>query len=432
MSNYKGIVSKVERVVEIQGADKIQVAVVLGEYTIVSKEIKVGDIGILFPAGTQLSVDYCSVNNLFRDKEKNSDKSKSGFFDDNRKVRCQKFMGVKSEAYFAPLDSVYYTGVDPSVLTPMFAFEELNGVKVCQKFFNPNTQKIKSEKGKKVSKKAQAPFFYEHVETSQYKYEKHKIQKGDLISIQAKGHGSSGRSGLQLVQKQLPTWKEWVNKLIPVFKPSKVYEHVVGTRRVLLDKPEKEGFHGSEAWRFEIASKIEPYLTNGMTCYYEIVGYANSKPIMATHSMSKIKDKKYQKKYGDVVTYKYNCMEGCSDFYIYRITYTTDSGEVIDFTQPQLVKWCNDRGLKPSLDVVEPFIFDGDFDKLDALVEELTERPDVLTEDFRDPSHPSEGIVIRIDNGDTTPLFLKSKSFLFKVLEGIAQEDGAVDEEEIS
>lgn len=431
MSNYRGIVSKIEKLIQIEKADNIQIAVVLGEFTIVSKAAKEGDIGILFPAGTQLSEQYCFENNLFRDKSKNKDQEKSGFFDENRKVRCQKFLGVKSEAYFTTLDSVAYTGVDISTLTPMTSFEELNGVKVCNKFLTKESVKIKGEK-KQKSKKKDTPFFFEHVETGQFKYESHKIQKGDLISIQAKGHGTSQRSGIQLVQKPLPKWKQVVNKILPMFKAEKVYEHVVGTRRVVLDTPEKEGFHGSEAFRFEIAEKIRPYLSEGMTAYYEIVGYANSKPIMGTHGISKLKDKKYQKKYGDEVVYSYNCLAGTNSFYIYRITYTTNSGEVVDLTQPQLVKWCKDRGLEPSLDVIDPFIFDGDMEKLKSLVEELTERPDVLTEDFRDPSHPSEGVVIRVDNGNTTPLFLKSKSFVFKCLEGIVQDEGGVDEEDVS
>lgn len=90
-----------------------------------------------------------------------------------------------------------------------------------------------------------------------------------------------------------------------------------------------------------------------------------------------------------------------------------------------------DRGFIPALDVVEPFVYDGDEVKLRALVEELTERPAVVTEDYIDSSHPSEGIIIRADRGSQTPLFLKSKSFAFRVLEGIAS-DTSVDEEDAS
>jgi len=431
MSNYKGIVSKIEKVLPIEKADNIQIAVVLGEFTIVSKAAKEGDIGILFPSGTQLSEQYCHENNLFRDKSKNKDTEKAGFFDENRKVRCQKFLGVKSEAYFTTLESVAYTGVDISTLTPLLSFEELNGITICTKFLSEKVKKEKSVKQNKPKVKS-VPFFKEHVETEQFKYNLHKINKGDLISIQSKRHGTSQRSGIQLVTKQLPKWKQHVNRFISLFKAATVYEHVVGTRRVVLNTPEKDGFHGSEAFRFEIANLILPFLSEGITVYYEVYGWANGKTIMPKHSLEAIKNKEYQKKYGKEVTYSYGCLEGTYGFHIYRVTYTTNSGEIIDLTQQQLVKWCNDRGLNPALDVVEPFIYDGDEEKLKVLVEQLTERPEVLTEDYTDPKHVSEGVIVRIDRGTTTPLFLKSKSFIFRCLEGHVQDTGEVDLEEVS
>lgn len=123
-----------------------------------------------------------------------------------------------------------------------------------------------------------------------------------------------------------------------------------------------------------------------------------------------------------MVTYKYGCKEHQNRVHVYRITLTTDDGTDIDFTQKQLVDWCNARGILPALDVVEPFIFDGDYDALAAKVEQLTERPEVMGEDYIDPTHLSEGVIVRVDRGTTTPLFLKSKNFYFKVMEGIASE----------
>ncbi len=431
MSNYQCIVSKIERLIPIDKADNIQIAVVLGEYTIVSKSAEVGQLGLLFPAGTQLSEEYCKVNNLFRDKTKNSDIEKAGFFDENRKVRTQKFLGVKSEAYFTTLDSVAHTGQDLTKLKHGDMFDTIGEHKICNKFLSKTARSMKEGNSLPKTKKANAPFFMPHIETDQFKHNLHKINKGDLISIQAKGHGTSQRQSCALVHKRLPLWQEKVNRYFTIFKQKKVYEHVLGTRRVVLDSPDKVGFHGSEAWRYEIAAKLEPHVKEGITLYYEVVGYANNKPIMSKHNLAALKDKKYTKKYGDEIIYKYNCVEGTNDYYIYRITYTTNDGAVVDLTQQQLLRWCKDRGLNACLDVVEPFIYDGDEGKLKALVEELTERPELLTEDFRDPSIVSEGVVIRVENGNTTPLFLKSKSYLFRLLEGIVSEQ-EVDLEDIS
>lgn len=418
MSNYKAIVAKIDKTIPIEKAERIHIAVVLGEYCIVSKDWQVGKVGLFFPAGTQLSEDFAKNNNLYRDWTKNVDTTKAGFFDDNRKVRCQKFLGVKSEGFFCELDSLAFTGAYYGSLSIGHALDEIGGQKICQKFW------IRKERGDGKSKartKRDAPFFLEHVETDQFKYNKHKIQKGDLISIQAKGHGTSGRSGILPVEAELPKWKQFINRFKEVFKPQYVYEHVVGTRRVFLDNAGKDP-RSSEGFRHVIADKIKPFLSQGMTAYYEIVGYANDKPIMSPHSMSKLRDKAYLKKYGDTIIYKYGLQPGETDYYIYRLTYTTADGQTIDFSQAQLIEWCKKFDLPHCFEVVKPFVFDGDMEKLEALVELLTERSDLLTEDYRDPTIISEGVVIRVDNGNTTPLFLKNKSFVFKVLEGIAQE----------
>lgn len=191
-------------------------------------------------------------------------------------------------------------------------------------------------------------------------------------------------------------------------------------------------WHGSEQWRFDIMEQLKPHLEKGMNIYLEVFGWANEKPIMSKHNLSKLKDKRYKKKYGEEITYKYGCLENTCDFHIYRITYVNEQGNELDFTNQQLINWCEARGLNHTLEVHPTFIYDGDKEKLTSLVEELTERPDCLTEDYTDPSHISEGIIIRVDRGTQVPMFLKSKSFVFKCLEGIAKESDEVDLEEIS
>src|SRR5690606_38779262 len=102
---HKIIVAKIDRVIEIPGANTIQEAVVLGEHIVVSKDISVGDVGLFCPVDLQLSEQFCYENNLFRDKEKNKDTSKAGFFENTRRVRAQPFLKVKSCGLFMPLSS---------------------------------------------------------------------------------------------------------------------------------------------------------------------------------------------------------------------------------------------------------------------------------------------------------------------------------------
>jgi len=430
MSNYKAIVGKIGTIYPIQGADNIQVAKVLGETVIVSKSLQVGYVGILFVAGTQLSEDYCRNNNLYRNKDKNVDNTKAGFFEDSRRVRAQPFMKIKSDGYFAPLESLSYIDNTYTKLKVGDSFEDISGTNVCKKYLNERAIKaLKSQKSKPAKVKT-APYFREHVDTEQFKHNLHKISKGDLVSIQSKRHGTSQRVGYMKVVSTLPKWKQAVNKVIPVF-PTEKYDYLVGTRRVVLDSPDKTGYHGSEAYRFEVANMIFPHLAKGMEVYLEIVGWANGKPIMPPHNIKDLKDKAYSKKYGDQIIYKYGALEGTCKFHIYRVSLTTEDGTTVDYTQHQLAQWCKDHGFDPAFDVVEPFVYDGDEAKLVALVDNLTERPEVLTEDYHDSSHISEGVIVRVDRNTLTPLLLKSKSYVFKILEGIVSEK-EVDIEEIS
>lgn len=425
----EAIIAKIDKLEEIPGANTIQLAFVLGEQVIVGKDKKVGDVGILFPAETQLSEDYCKYNNLYRHSDLNANPEAKGFFEDNRKVRAMKFMKVKSEAYFAEWSTLDYIYVDKQLFKAIQAlrlgdrFTELDGVKVCQKFVSEKTrQAIRQRKVKTI----ETPLFHQHVDTEQFKYYVDKIPVGATLSFHAKLHGTSARYSHTLVRRSPKSVLERVSKrLFGTFKGEESWEYIAGTRRVVLYKEdrEKEGFNGSEAFRFEWLDKLKPYLTRGMTVYGEIVGYANGKPIMATHDVTQLKDKRYEDKYGKTMVYKYGCPEGTNRFIIYRITYTTVDGSELDFTVDQIKHWCEARGFERTSEVGPRYRVSKkktqDFTDLRSRVERLTERQNELTEDWYDPSHIAEGIVVRVDCGDTTPKFYKNKSFAFKVLEGI-------------
>jgi hypothetical protein len=259
------------------------------------------------------------------------------------------------------------------------------------------------------------------------------IPEGSIIYTHSKRHGTSFRVAKTKCVKGVTGWKQKVNHYtrLNVFNPSESMEYVVGTRNVVL-KPqdkEKDGFHGSEAFRFEVMDVLKPYLDDGMSVYGEIYGYVNGKPIMSPHDISKLKDKRYTEKYGKSVTYSYGCAEHEYKFHIYRITRSTVDGKNIDMSQQQTEQWCKDRNLPATLEIYPPFVYNGDVEALSKLVEQLTEREDLLTEDFEDKSHPAEGIILRCETGKDIPLFVKNKSYLFKVLEGICE---AVDVEDAS
>lgn len=366
-------------------------------------------------------MDFCKNNNLFRDSSLNTNPEIKGFFETNRRVRAQPFLKVKSEGYFASKESISYTGINPHTLSLGMQFDILNGIPICNKYISEETKKAQGNSSTKQYKKDYAPLFEKHVDSDQFKYNIDKIPLGSLLSFHAKVHGTSFRVANTLVNVELPKWKRLLTKLTPIF-PTQKWEIVVGTRNTILKNEGDKGFYGNEGFRFEVAKSLTPYLEKGMTIYGEIAGYANGKPIMPSHSTEALKNKEFSKKYGKSVIYKYGCKDHQYRFHIYRITHLTQSGVNIDLSQKQLEKWCNDRELLCTEDVYPTMIYDGNKESLFELVSELTERPLLHTEDYIDPEHPSEGVIIRCDDGAYIPKFYKNKSYAFRIMEGLCKD----------
>lgn len=426
----KAIVAKITEVIKIEGADNIQAARVCGESVVVSKSAKVGDVGIFFPTDCQVSHEYAHENNLYRHSTLNKDNTKTGFFEDNRRVKAVTLRKVRSCGYFATFESLAYLPDRVDGLTNMigFQFNELHGKQICCKYVSEATKEaIAKQNRPKMAKKIATPFFDKHVDSAQFKHAASMIPVGALIHFHAKVHGTSHRSGLTKVVLELPKWKKFVNKYLPVFETEK-WDYVVGTRNVILTTNEKTGFHGSEQFRFDVAEMLKPFMVKGMTIYGEIAGYANGKPIMAVHQSADTKDKSFQKKYGKDIVYKYGCAEHEYRFHVYRITQLNHDGVNVDYSEAQLEQWCKDRGILGPVNVREPLVYNGDVEYLTKVVDILTERNEILGRDYIDETHPGEGIILRIDTGKMQPYFLKSKAHFFRVMEGMCE---AVDTEDV-
>ena len=103
--NYAAVVVRIDTLVPLEKCDNVQGAIILGNQVIVSKDVKVGDVGIYFPLECQLSKEYLSNNNLYDNPELNTRKTEKGHFKENGRVRCQRFRGHKSEGLFMPFSS---------------------------------------------------------------------------------------------------------------------------------------------------------------------------------------------------------------------------------------------------------------------------------------------------------------------------------------
>ena len=138
--SYKAIVTELKAVRLHPAADRLDIATVCGNQVIIGKNHKDGDVGIYFDTDGVLSSLFAFKLNLHRKGELNIDKTKTGMFDDNLRVRAQKFRGEKSEGFWIPLSTVQE--VFKNVPTEIgIEFDTLDGHLICQKYINPSTLK---------------------------------------------------------------------------------------------------------------------------------------------------------------------------------------------------------------------------------------------------------------------------------------------------
>jgi hypothetical protein len=98
-NNYCATVVEIKNIIPIDNCDNVVHTNIFGNSIIVSKDVKIGDIGLFFPLETKLSNDFLKCNNLYRKLELNIDQTKKGYFEENGRIRCVKFRGNKSEGF---------------------------------------------------------------------------------------------------------------------------------------------------------------------------------------------------------------------------------------------------------------------------------------------------------------------------------------------
>lgn len=432
---YDAMIVKLTHISRIDGADRIVSAKVHNgsvdiATVIVGIDSKEGDVGIYFSPDTQLSELYCNANDLVAIYDGSGKKISGGYLGKNRRVTAQKFKGVKSEGLFMPLSSLHFTDELHLDSIPLMilgdTFTEINGVEICRKYFNEKT--LREQKARTPKKETKVFDFHEHVDTEQLIYRIDDIPSGAHITITEKLHGTSHRVGNVLVKQQLSWVKRFVNWFgrffgthDPIFKET-AYEIVHGSRRVIID--DSPGYYGSNEFRFTATDKIKD-IPPGMIVYGEIVGYAGNTPIMNPHSTKEYKELK--KEYGATIVYNYGCNPGECKFYIYRITMNG-----IDLSWQEVQNWARTLGYEVPYTATS-FIYDDremSKEELLTIVKQYAEDGNIYAKS-RHGNHISEGVVLRIDYNDKV-WFLKYKSFMFRVLEGITKDSGIVDLEEVS
>ena len=409
---YCGYVTRLKNVRKHPNADRLVLADVFDSTVVVGQNSKDGDIVIYFPTDGQLSKEYCEYNNLVRKKDENGNNI-GGFLDpDKRNIKAIKLRGERSDGLVMPLESLDYISKHlKDTLVVGDQITVLDGQEVCKKYI-PRT-KVRAAGNaptKRQKRKAnEFPLFEEHRDTEQLDYNVDNFKAGELITLTLKMHGTSGRTAF------LPSAGK--NKIEHfIFKLFPRYRYVTGTRRVVLQQFETDGYYGDNAFRAKYHRLLEGKLKKGETIYYEIVGWVNdTTPIMAQGNNKKVNDKEFTKTYGETTTFSYGCKQGENQIYVYRMTMTTPDGEVVEYPWSLVKRRCEEMGINHVMEL-DRFIY--------TTKEDLYERVNKWL-DIPDPigkTHVAEGVVARLED---KPIFtaFKKKGFYFKVLEGLIKDE---------
>lgn len=189
--NYCGTVVHINNIIPIENCDNVVHTNIFGNLVIVGKDTKINESGIFFPPETKLSEDFLSKNNLYRHNTLNSDQSKTGYFEDNCRIRTVKFRGNPSMGIFVPLDFLNYI-CDSTKLKVGDEFTHIDGIEICSKYIVQS--RIKESSGGTKFKKKHKDLLIEnqfrlHISTSQLGKNIHRIKPNDILSITEKFHG---------------------------------------------------------------------------------------------------------------------------------------------------------------------------------------------------------------------------------------------------
>jgi tRNA-binding EMAP/Myf-like protein len=137
-------------------ADKLQIVNLFGTQIITDKNVHVGDQMIYFDSNLRLSQSYLHHNNLYRNSDLNLDKTVSGYFDANGRVKAIKLRNEFSDGVLMPLRSLdYLPDTDKSKLIPGYEFQTYSQELICEKYIAQVTTPSVGNKNKIKKKRVQ-------------------------------------------------------------------------------------------------------------------------------------------------------------------------------------------------------------------------------------------------------------------------------------
>ena len=432
---YSALVVKIQDVKPIKGADFIAEAIIginniTVAHVIVANTVSAGEYGLFFCAGSQIAESFAQANNLLAVYDSEGNKTSGGYLDEKRKIRAQRFKGVRSEGLWMSFKSLSYLFESPQALRAYTdslvegdRVQSVRGTEICRRFALPSA---KPEKLQPEKVQDSVMNFPPHYKTPQLAYCLQDLEHlvGARLIITEKLHGTSMRTGRVpvRVQGELPLWKKIVNKCnllcpwLPKFVlDSYTFDLVYGSRRTILDDS-RLGFYGTHAFRYESVGR--PDLLENEVIYGEIVGWINEEtPIMPDQDTKELKDVKAL--FGASMRYTYGQPQGTCKHYVYRITQMDAFGVIHDLPHAEVKRRASQLGYETPTVIFEEENWTGDIQALLSKVQEIVE-PNGYWCKSTYGDHIMEGVVILFEkNGQVYPY--KHKGIAFKILEGIAE-----------
>lgn len=411
---YYALVTRLNNLHKDPNSDNLWLADCFNEGVIVGPGMKENELILYLPTDGEIERWFGDAFNLYR---KNLDgTSQGGYIENNSHIRAIKLRGNQSSGVVIALDKVYEKFGDQG-WKDGDKVNTINDKEFCCKYIPKRKNgSINYSKTSYKGRKAEGityPEFSMHTDTEQLAYNLDKFRPGDMLNMTLKMHGTSQRS--MNTYAELPNG--FFRRLFHMKKRTK-QAYVLGTRRCVVTE-NSQGYYGNDQFRMPHHEALKPYLEDGMEVFYEVVGYYGpneENTIMPIGDNTKVNDKAFVKQFGKRSIFSYGCNPGESKMYIYRIT--SNNGEK-EWTPDEITEWCNTHGFN-RVPVIEDFEF--------TTVEDLQERINKYFEDLADPigrTHVKEGVVVRIVNRRTFTAF-KSKTYEFKVIEGIIKESESV------
>ena len=253
---------------------------------------------------TEDSTELAEIN-AERDKYKAQIKSMCGFFKHNGRVRMIRLKKTPSMGYLFSLDEmVKYCPKAKSVNMEDYLnvdFDTVDGELFVKAYMPPirgrqNNVKNGNKRDKKLKRfdrMIEVEFSF-HYDTSQLGKNMWQFNPDDIVTISCKIHGTSVICANIKVKNpiHLPFYQRWYNNFVDNFECLKKYritdfveeyDNIYSSRSVIKNQFINENGNENGYYKFDIWNEaneiLKPFITDGMTVYGEICGYADNSPI---------------------------------------------------------------------------------------------------------------------------------------------------------